>query len=188
MRVRSRPGVSRAALAVCGAALGGCAGWTDGYSGPAYATTGGNREDGYSFGVESLFSPKPNTVLNRDTKPFPFGLHNALQLTSAPALASFSWLTGLAYFSHPEPISGYAIAGTNLHFDLVGGRFSFGNYQPYGELGVAARLGRRDDASDGWVLTMGGQVMWLVNYLAPAGEPLSNGYVTLKFGLGWDWH
>jgi len=136
--------------------------------------------------VESLFSPRPQTLLNRDTKPFPIGLHNAFQVTLAPDAKDFSWLTGLAYFTHPDPVSGYVIAGTNLHFDLLGGQFSFGNFQPYGEIGVAARLGARDE--DGWVLTMGGQVMWLLNYLAPADQPRSNGYVTLKFGLGWDWH
>ena len=166
----------------------GCVGWTDGYFGPAYATSGGTRQDGYTAGVEQLFTPKPGTAMNRDTKPFPVGLHNAFQVTLAPDAKDFSWLTGLAYFTHPEPVSGYAIAGTNLHFDLLAGHFSFGNFQPYGEIGVAARLGAREDGVDGLVLTMGAQVMWLVNYLAPAGEPLSNGYVTLKFGLGWDWH
>lgn len=175
-----------AALGSC--ALTGCAGWTDGYGGPAYATSGGSNQDGYAAGVESLITPRPGTFLNRDTKPWPIGLHNAFQLTLAPAIQTFSWLTGVAYFSHPEPISGYVIAGTNLHFDLLQSHFSFGNFQPYGELGVAARLGSRDDASDGWVLTMGAQVMWLYNYLATGDEPRSNGYVTFKFGLGWDVH
>jgi len=178
----------RALLGVGAFAGIGCAGWTDGYAGPAYATAGTTREDGYATGVESIFSPKPHSVLNIDNKPLPIGLHNAVQLTLAPAVKSFSWLAGVAYFSHPEPVSGYVIAGTNLHFDSFGGHASFGNFQPYGEVGVAARLGNRDDAADGYVVTMGGQGMWLLNYLAPADEPRSNGYVTLKFGLGWDWH
>jgi hypothetical protein len=168
--------------------LAGCAGWTDGYGGPAYATSGGPPQDGYAAGVESFFTPKPRTIFNHGPTPFPLGFHNAFQLTLAPAVGSFSWLTGVAYFSHPEPISGYAVAGTNLHFDLLQSHFSFGNFQPYGEIGVAARLGSRDDASDGLVLTMGAQVMWLYNYLATGDEPRSNGYVTLKFGIGWDVH
>jgi hypothetical protein len=175
------------AIVACVACVGvGCAGWTDGYAGPSYATAGTTRQDGYTAGAESLFSPKPHTALNIDNKLLPIGLHNALQVTLTPSDQIFSWLTGVAYFTRPAPVSGYAIAGTNIHVDRLGGRFSFGNFQPYGEVGVAARLGTRDDDVDGWVLTMGGQVMWLLNYLASGDEPLSIGYVTLKFGLGWD--
>lgn len=103
----------------------------------------------------------------------------------APDVKSLSWLTGLSYFLQPEPIGAYAIAGTNLHVDLLEGRFSFGNFQPYGELGLAARLGAR---GDGPLATLGLQTMFLYNYLATGDAPRSSEYLTIKFGIGWDVH
>jgi hypothetical protein len=174
-------------LLSCGLALAGCAGWTDGYAGPAYTTAGRLNQSGPAFGVESIFTPKPHTTLNRGGQPFPIGLHNAFQLMLSPDVKTFSWLTGLAYFSQPDPVSGYVIAGTNLHFDLLDSHFSFGNFQPYGEAGVAAKLGGAEE-SDGLVATLGLQFMFLYNYLAPADEPRTNAYLTVKFGIGWDVH
>jgi hypothetical protein len=168
-------------------ALAGCIGWTDAYSGPAYTTAGREKRNGPTFGVESIFSPRPHTALNRGSQTFPVAIHNGFQLTLSPDLKTFSWLTGVALWGHPEPVSGYALAGTNLHVDLLNSRFSFGNFQPYGEVGVAGRLGNRGDDEDGLIVTLGMQFMFLYNYLAQ-NEPASDGYISIKFGLGWDVH
>ncbi len=172
------------AAAVAGLSLSACVGWTDGYGGSAYTTAGRINRNGPAFGVESVFTPRPHSALNRGSQPLPVGLHNGFQLTLSPDLKTFSWLTGIALFGQPDPVAGYAIAGTNLHVDLLQSRFSFGNFQPYGEVGLATRLGRTDQ--DGLILTLGAQLMFLYNYLAQ-NEPATDGYLTIKFGFGWDW-
>lgn len=167
----------------------GCAGWSDVYGGESYNLSGRNASSGPIAGFESIFTPKLHALMKQaGGEALPIGLHNAFQLLLAPDTKTVSWLTGIAYYGQPDPVSGYAILGSNLHFDLLQSRFSFGTFQPYGELGLAAHFGSHAFGNDGLVTTLGLQMMYIYNYLAPAGEPNSTSFATVKFGIGWDLH
>lgn len=165
----------------------GCAGWVTANGGHAYTTAGRLNRDGPLLGTDQLFTLKGHSFINKSPNPLPFGLHNSLQAVLAPDFKSFMWGTGIAVMAPPRPISGYAMGGTQLHFDAINGHFSVGNFHPYAELGLAARIGARDEQQrHGPLVTFGLHTTYLIHYIVKDDEPRGDGFVMLKFGFGWE--
>ncbi len=169
--------------------LSGCTGWTRAVGGMAYPTSGRSERAGPVAAIDFVLQPAPHTVLNQSSKPIPFGLHTTLQTQLAPGIKSVSWGTGVAFYSAPRPVSPYLLAGTNLHVDYIRDYWSFGNFQPYAELGLAAAVGKQAESGQrGPIVTLGLEGNIFVHYLAfrQEGEPTVDGFFLLKFGFGYE--
>ncbi len=180
-----RGALTAAAALLFGLGSTGCAGWVRANGGYAYSASGRVDHSGPMVGADTILTPKPHTFWNKGSKAFPVGLHTGLEFVDASELKSISWTTGAAYFSKPRPIGGYVILGTNGHYDFIGGRSSFGNFQPYAEIGVASPLTDRDEDVDGPLLTLGLEYMLIYSYLAQPDDRLTN-LLIFKFGFGWE--
>lgn len=167
----------------------GCAGWARVLSGPTYNLQGRNNRSGTFVGVDTLLTPRPHTWLNASPKPLPFAAHTGIEVQLTPDLKTFSWTTGIATLKKPRPVSGYAMAGTTFHVDYVDGRPSWGNFHPYGELGVAASLSQTNEVEDrGVIFTLGVGANYFVHYAAilDGQGPKTDAFLLLKFGLGYE--
>lgn len=183
-------GVGRLGVAVALSALAtGCTGWATGTAGMSYSAAGRVERSGPLVGTDQFFKPRPRSRMNPSDKPWPVGLHNSLQVTVAPDLKTLGWGTGIALFGDPRPVTGFAVLGTNLHVDIVDGKGSFGNFHPYGEVGLAAPLSSREPGVPGLMGTFSLQGAYLLHYgviwrdePGPVGDPL----ISFKFGIGWE--
>lgn len=177
-------------LAIVGTmTLVGCTGWARAVGGMAYPTSGRTERSGPVVAADLVLQPAPHSALNASSKPLPFGLHTNLQSQLSPEMKSLAWGTGAAFYSPPRPLSGYLLAGTNLHLDYIRDYWSFGNFQPYVELGVASLVGKRTEQSKGGpIMTLGMEGNLFVHYLAfrQEGEPKFDIFVLLKFGFGFE--
>ncbi|MFO0671730.1 MAG: hypothetical protein U0235_19215 [Polyangiaceae bacterium] len=179
----------RVSLALAALALSGCAGWTRVLAGPAYNAQGRDGKNGPFVGVDALLTPRPHSFLNASSKPLPVAFHTGLESQIMPDAKTFAWTTGIAALGKPRPVSGYAMAGTNLHVDYIDGRMSLGNFQPYGEAGVAAQLSQTNEEEDrGFIFTFGFGASYWVHYasLIDKKGPLTDTFLQLKFGLGYE--
>jgi hypothetical protein len=155
----------------------------------AYPTSGQTTRSGPVVGTDVVLQPKPNTWLNRSNEPIPFGIHSNVQAILAPDLKSLAWGTGIALYTPPRPVSAYAIGGTNLHLDYVNNYWSFGNFHPYVEVGIASTLGpRRDGVERGFFATLAMEANVFVHYLAftHEDERKTDGFIMIKFGIGYE--
>jgi hypothetical protein len=75
------------------------------------------------------------------------------------------------------------VGGTQAHIDIQDGKFGFGNFNPYGEIGIVAPL----SPTGPWLTTMSIEGASFYNYLAPSDERLQLLWI-LKFGIGYDLH
>jgi hypothetical protein len=162
----------------------GCSGWVTAGGGPVYSTDGNNRTGG-AVSLDGMLTPKPHTVFNHGTTPLPVAYHNGFEGIFTPDLKSFNWQTGLALFWLPRPVSGFLVLGTDLHFDAIDGYFSFGNFQPYAQIGLVSSLGEGEHAP---IFTLTAQGEYFINYLAylHENEPKTDTFITLKFGFGFE--
>lgn len=170
-------------LAVFAIGACGCSGWTTAAGGPVYSVSGRQGRTGGQVSLDGILTPKAHTVFNRGNSELPVGFHNGFEALLTPDLKSFGWQTGLAAFWMPKPVSGFLVLGTDLHFDAVDGYFSFGNFQPYGQIGVAAALG---DGPHAPVFTLTGQAEYFIHYLAYLhdNEPKTDAFIAIKLGIG----
>ena len=167
--------------------LTGCWGWGTVCAGEAYSTAGRTERSGPVISNEFIIGIKERTVVNPGPKPLPFVFHNTVDGVFAKDFTSFSWGTGFGATWRPRPLSGFIIGGTQAHFDLINNHFSFGNFQPYAQMGLTAPLTRRErDDSDGPIVTLAFQYSFLVHYLVREGEPRTDGFLAIKFGIGWE--
>lgn len=167
----------------------GCWGWSSLQTGYAHNLDGRVDRGGPLVAVDSVFTLKERSSVYRGAKPFPIGLHNGVIGFAGKDLKNLSWVTGVAWMSKPRPISGYAIAGTNGHIDIVEGRFGFGNFQPYGELGlVTPFLLRKAGEERGPIVTFSAMYTYLVHYLEFSREsaPRADPTLFFKFGFGYE--
>lgn len=164
---------------------GGCTGWTTAAGGPVYSVSGRQGRTGGQASIDAVLTPKPHTFFNKGDKSLPVGYHNGFETLLTPDLKSFGWQTGLALFWKPRPVSGFIILGTDLHFDGVDGYFSFGNFQPYGQIGVAASLGEGEHAP---IFTLTGQAEYFIHYLSYLhdNEPHTDAFIAIKLGVGFE--
>lgn len=171
------------------ACLTGCAGWARVVSGPSYSAQGRNGRNGTFVTVDTLMTPRPHSPFNASPKPLPFAVHTGIEAQLMPDIKTFAWNTGIATLSKPRPVSGYAMAGTNFHVDYVDGRASWGNFQPYGEIGVAAELSSANEEDDrGFIFTLGFGASYFVHYAAilDGHGPKTDTFLLLKFGFGYE--
>ncbi len=169
--------------------LNGCSGWVRAAAGPSFSMTGRTDRAGHSVAVDTVFTAKPKTWLNRATASLPVGFHFGLLGINSDSLKSIGWTTGIALYTPPRPLSGYFIAGTNGHVDSINGRATFGNLNPYVELGVAAQVGSRPEGSNhGFVVTLAVDSQLMVNNLAIVrDEPDKiDLLVGIKYGIGYE--
>ncbi len=151
--------------------------------------TGRNDRSGHSVAVDTVFTAKPKTWLNRATFALPVGFHVGLLGINADTLKSIGWTTGISLYSPPRPISGYFIVGTNGHVDSINGRATFGNLNPYVELGLAAQVGARTKESNhGFIFTLAMDSQLMVDNLAIVrGDPDKiDVLVGIKYGIGYE--
>ncbi len=143
----------------------------------------------HSIAVDTVFTAKPKTWLNRGSAPLPVGFHVGLLGINSEILKSIGWTTGIAIYSAPRPLSGYVIVGTNGHFDVINGRPTFGNLNPYAEIGLSAQVGpRTKERNHGFIFTLALDSQILVNNLAIVrGEPDKiDMLVGIKYGIGYE--
>ncbi|HEY8077647.1 MAG TPA: hypothetical protein VIF62_26150, partial [Labilithrix sp.] len=165
-------------------ALTGCRGWGRVQTGGAYDLGDRAGHSGNVIAADAAFGLKNVKWFNTD-RPFPFAIHTSADVILAPDRKSYGWGTGLVLYREPRPVSAYALAGTSLHFDDIGGKFSFGNVSPYGEVGVMTSVpSRYDDGGDGLILTLGIAGASYINYLV-ANETI-DGFILVKLGIGWE--
>ena len=151
--------------------------------------TGKTERDGHSIAVDTVFTAKPKTWLNRGSAPLPVGFHVGLLGINSETLKSIGWTTGIAFYGSPRPLSGYFIIGTNGHVDSINGRATFGNLNPYAEVGVAAQVGSRTkERNRGFIFTLAIDSQLLVNNIALVkGEPDKiDMLVGIKYGIGYE--
>lgn len=160
--------------------------WARGQAGGAANTAGREGHSGPMLGTDIAFTPKFIPMLSPD-KPFPLAIHFSGETILAPERKSIAWGSGLAYTTPPRPIAPYFILGTTAHGDVVNGRYSFGNFSPYGELGMLTPLLRPNPDKDesGWILSMGIGAYSFVNYFV-GGNGTLDSFVSLRFGIGWE--
>ncbi|MEO8874001.1 MAG: hypothetical protein ABI461_00310 [Polyangiaceae bacterium] len=172
-------------LSALAVASTGCSGWATGGGGPVYSGAGRQERTGGAVSLDAILTPKPHTVFNHGSIPLPVGFHNGFEALLTPNLKSFGWQTGLALFWMPRPVAGFLVLGTDVHFDAINGYFSFGNFQPYGQVGLITSLGESKHAP---VFTLTGQVEYFVHYLAYLhdNEPKSDAFIAIKFGFGFE--
>ncbi len=172
------------AVLIASIASTGCAGWVSASGGPVYALDGEKRTGG-AVSLDGMLTPKPHTAFNHGTTPLPVAYHNGFEGIFTPDLKSFNWQTGLALFWLPRPVSGFVVLGTDLHFDAIDGYFSFGNFQPYAQVGLVSSLGEGQHAP---IFTLTAQGEYFINYLAylHENEPKTDTFITIKFGFGFE--
>ncbi len=160
--------------------------WGRGQVGGAYNTADREGHSGTMLGTDIAFTPKFIPMLSPD-KPFPLAIHLSGETILAPERKSIAWGSGLAYTTPPRPVSPYFILGTTAHGDIVNGRYSFGNFSPYGEMGLMTPLLRPnpDVEASGWILSMGIGAYSFVNYFV-GGNGTLDSFVSLRLGIGWE--
>ncbi|HEX7663180.1 MAG TPA: hypothetical protein VF407_01650 [Polyangiaceae bacterium] len=166
-------------------ATAGCTGWATANAGPTYSAAGRQGRTGGNASIDTILSPQPHTFFNRGSAPLPVGFHSAVETILTPDLKSFGWQTGVAVFWMPRPVAGFIALGTDLHFDGVDGYFSFGNFQPYGQIGLVSSLGEGKFAP---LFTLTGQAEYFIHYLAYLhdDEPKTDLFIAIKLGIGFE--
>ncbi|MEO8798179.1 MAG: hypothetical protein ABI551_09860 [Polyangiaceae bacterium] len=166
-------------------AMTGCTGWAAANAGPTYSAAGRQGRTGGNASIDAILTPQPHTVFNHGPTALPVGFHTAVETILTPDLKSFGWQSGLAIFWMPRPIAGFLVLGTDLHFDSVDGYFSFGNFQPYAQVGFVSSLGEGKFAP---VFTLTGQTEYFIHYLAYLhdDEPKTDLFVAIKLGIGFE--
>ena len=174
-----------AAPLACLALMTGCHGFGRAQAGGAYNLPNRDGHSGQVFATDAVIGLK-NVKWPGSKKPLPFALHTSGDVILAPERKSFGWGTGIAFYRPPRPVSAYVIGGSSLHFDEIGGRFSFGNISPYGEVGVLTSIPARYEAKgDGLILSLGLGAASYINYLV-GGRDTVDGFMLVKVGIGWE--
>ncbi|MEO7110533.1 MAG: hypothetical protein ABI183_08860 [Polyangiaceae bacterium] len=163
----------------------GCSGWVTGGGGPVYSADGNQGRTGGAVSLDGMLTPKPHTVFNHGNTALPVAYHNGFEGIFTPDQKSFGWQTGLALYWLPRPVSGFLVVGTDLHVDEIDGFFSFGNFQPYAQIGLVTSLGEGKHAP---IFTLTAQGEYFINYLTYLhdNEPKTDTFLTLKFGFGFE--
>jgi hypothetical protein len=164
--------------------LPGCVGFARVQGGGAFdATSNSNRSGGFAA-VDA--AGVPNAARWLDKKPFPIALHTGIDAIFSERSAVFGWQTGLAYVPPPRPLAPYFLGGTSAHLGTRDRQTFFGMTSPYAEVGVRSLLGADppDGVADRTFLTMALSGASYANFLGPVRE-LADGFVLLKFGVGW---
>lgn len=185
MRSRLSSLALHAALAAFAACTTGCQGWARGAFGGAYNVADRPGQSGYIASIDGAIRMPPVKEVNGG-RPLPLGVQTSLDLMGAPDRKSIGWGSGVAVYTSPKPVSPYVIGGTSLHFDVVDGKFSFGNLSPYAEFGILASVPSRYDEEDhGWgaIVTLGVAGASYFNYLLHDGI---DGYALVRLGIGWE--
>lgn len=161
-----------------------CTGFVRAQGGGAFdATSNQNRSGG--FGAIDV-AGVPSGIKWFDGKPIPVALHTSVDGIFAENSAVFGWGTGLAYIPPPRPLSPYFLGGTSAHIGKRDDKLFLGFTSPYAEIGVRSLLSTDppDGVANRWFLTMGVAGASYANFLGPIRE-LADGFVLLKFGVGW---
>ncbi len=163
--------------------LTGCVGWARVQAGGAQDLKGREGFSGPQASVDGVFGTK---FLQIKDSPLRLGIHTSGDAIVAAERKSFGWGTGVALYEEPRPISPYVIVGTSGHVDQIRDRFSFGNFSPYGEVGVRTSVpARYQDGGDGWFLSLGLGTASSFNFLVGGGDTI-DGFLLMKLGVGYE--